>query len=92
MTKARQKKITEISKQFASGFNFGGINGTTWLIVDPLSAYLNSLGYKNNLHQILEKDNHPMVLVMTFLDGDQFIPAGGDLKYLNKKFKNWCWI
>lgn len=94
MTIEKQQEITKISKQFAEGFKslFGGINGTGWLIVDPLSGYLNSIGFENKLHQLPESDKHPQILVMTFDDGSQFIPAGGDLKAVHKDAKNWMWL
>lgn len=94
MTKKQQKEITKISKEFAAEFKemFGGINGSGWLIVDPLSGYLNACGFENTLVQIPENEKHPQVLVMNFRDGSQFIPAGGDLKPVDSKFKNWIWI
>ena len=94
MTDEQKKKISKISQSFARGFKemFGNINGTGWLIVDPLSGYLNALGFENTLHQLPETDKHPQVLIMTFKDGSQFIPAGGDLKPLDKYFKNWMWL
>lgn len=94
MDKATKKEIVKISKQFASGFksSFGEINGTGWLIVDPLSGFLNSIGYENTPGEIPQKDNHPQVLILTFPDGSQLIPAGGDLKPLFKEAKNWMWL
>jgi len=71
---------------------FGSINGTGWLIVDPLSGYLNSIGFENKLDQLPETETHPQVLLMTFKDGSQFIPAGADLKKDLPKAKNWMWI
>lgn len=96
MTKEEKKQIKDISKRFAKGI--GEISGSTWLIVDPLSAYLNVCGFKNTLSSIPETDKSPMVLVMTFSDGSTFIPAGGDLanninmKPMKESFKNWMWI
>lgn len=89
-----KEEITRISKEFAETFYAmtGSINGSEWLIVDPLSAYLNSVGYENKLDQLPATDKTPMVLVMTFKDGSQFIPAGGDLKPLHKAADNWQWI
>ena len=75
MTQEEQKKIEKISKEFASGFDFGAIAGTGFLIVDPLSGYLNSIGYKNTLSQIPATEKHPQILVMTFEDGTQFLPG-----------------
>lgn len=87
-----KKKITEISKEFASGFkeNIESINGSGWLIVDPLSAFLSFSGYKNKLSQYTTTDDH--VLIIDFESGDRFIPAGGDLKHMNENFKNWMWL
>jgi hypothetical protein len=94
MTDEEKKQITKISKLFANGFKdtFGSINGTGWLIVDPLSGYLNACGFENKLDQLPANDKHPQVLIMTFKDGTVFIPAGKDLKATNKKAKNWTWI
>ncbi len=94
MTHAEKKEISKISQSFAKGFKdmFGGINGSEWCIVDPLSGYLNSCGFKNKLEQMPEKDGMPQVLLMTFEDGSMFIPAGGDLAPVDKKFKNWMWL
>jgi hypothetical protein len=94
MTDEQKKEIAKISQQFARGFKemFGSINGTGWLIVDPLSGYLNACDIENTLHQIPESDKHPQVLIMTFKDGSQFIPAGGDLKPIHQGFKNWMWL
>jgi len=94
MTHEEKKKITKISMEFASAFKdtFGSINGTGWLIVDPLSGYLNSVGYENKLGEMPATEKYGQVLIMTFNDGSQFIPAGGDLKPLFKEAKNWMWI
>lgn len=94
MTKEQKQEISKISKQFASGFKgmFDTINGTGWLIADPLSGYLSACGYKNKLGQLPANDLHPQVLVLTFSDGSKFIPAGGDLKAIDKRAKNWMWI
>ena len=94
MVNEQKKEITKISQQFANGFKdtFKSINNTGWLIVDPLSAYLNSIGFENKLYQIPACEKHPMVLVMTFKDGSKFIPAGSDLKAIDPKAKNWLWI
>lgn len=88
----KQKEITRIAKEFASGFadTVGDISGSEWLIVDPLSAYLNAIGYTNTITQIPAKDNRPQVLILTFDDGSQFIPAGSDLPH--PEAKNWMWI
>lgn len=92
MTEQEKKEITKISKQFASGFKdtIGEIQGSAWLIVDPLSGYLNYLGYENTLEQLPPNDIHPMILIMTFKDGSKFIPAGSDMPLPGGK--NWMWI
>jgi hypothetical protein len=94
MTHEQKKEITKISKQFANGFKeiFGSINGTGWLIVDPLSGYLNAIGIENTPRQMPENEKHPQVLLLEFSDGSQFIPAGADLKPISEKFKNWMWL
>ena len=94
MTDEQKKEISKISQQFARGFKemFGSINGSGWLIVDPLSGYLNACDFENTLHQLPESDKFVQVLIMTFKDGSQFIPAGGDLKRIHKYFKNWMWL
>jgi len=80
--------IEKISKDFASGI--GEIKGSGWLIVDPLSGFLNACGYKNELSQIPPKDGKPLVLIMTFEDGTRFIPAGSDLGF--EGVEDWSWI
>lgn len=94
MTEIKKREITKISKQFASGFKemFGGINRTGFFIVDPLSGYLSYLGYKNEVKEIPETENNPQIMMIIFESGETFIPAGGDLKYVDKKFKNWMWL
>jgi len=90
MTNEQKKEIEKISKNFASGLNIGEIAGSGWLIVDPLSAYLNACGFKNKLDQVPEKDGKPLVLIMTFKDGTQFIPAGSDLPVNGAT--DWMWL
>lgn len=87
-------EITRISKEFAEPLYgmFESINGSGWLIVDPLSGYLNSVGYENTLYQIPANEKHPQVLIMTFTDGSLFIPAGADLKSVHPDFDNWQWM
>ena len=94
MTQEEKKEISKISQSFAKGFKemIGGINGSGWMIADPLSAYLNSCGFNNTLSQLKEKENHPLVLILCFEDGSVFIPAGADFKQVNPKAKNWMWI
>ena len=90
MTAKERKEITRIAKEFASGI--GKINNSGWFIVDPLSAYLSSVGYENTLSQLPATESNPQVLMMQFNDGSILIPAGGDLKTLNPSAKNWMWI
>ena len=90
MTDEQEAEITRISKEFAAGFQdtIGPINGSGWLIVDPLSGYLNSIGYTHSLSQYPATKKRPQVLVLQFPDGSRFIPAGLDL---HKTFSNWMW-
>lgn len=92
MTREEKKEITEISKQFASGFTGIEINGSGWLIVDPLSGFLNSCGFENKLQQISETNEHPFILIIIFKDGSKFIPAGSDFKAIDKNAQNWMWL
>lgn len=94
MNNDQKKEIKKISKQFAAGFKdtLGSINGTGWLIVDPLSAYLNAMGFENKVKQLPATDDRPQILILIFPDGSQFIPAGGDLKPVYEKAKNWMWL
>jgi hypothetical protein len=86
--------ITQISKNFASGLKdtIGEIAGSGFLIVDPLSGYLNVSGYKNEVVQLPANEKHPQVLIMTFEDGSRFIPAGSDLKCIDPRMTDWFWI
>ncbi len=92
MSEGYKAEIEKIAKEFASSFKdtVGDIAGSGWLIVDPLSGYLNFIGYDNTLHQIPATDNHPQVLIMTFLDGTQFIPSGSDLPV--EGATDWMWV
>ncbi len=94
MTVDQQKEITDISKKFAASFknDIGDISGSVWLILDPLSAYLNSCGFDNKLYEIPSKNGMPQILIMEFKDGSKFIPAGSDLKLVHKDAKNWMWL
>lgn len=94
MSTEEMRKIIDISKSFASEFKdaIGPINGSGWLIVDPLSGYLNSIGLKHKLFQLPESDKHPQILVMEFPDGTQLIPSGEDLKGVFPQAENWMWI
>jgi len=91
MKEETKLEITKISKEFASGFKdtIGDIGGSGWLIVDPLSGYLNALGYPNTLQQIPARMSQHQVLIMTFEDGTRFIPSGGDLPHPGE---DWMWI
>lgn len=92
MTNTQKEEITKIAKEFASGFeeSIGQIAGSGWLIVDPLSGYLNFCGYKNKLSQIPENEKHPLILIMTFDDGTTLIPSGSDMPH--PKAMDWMWI
>lgn len=94
MTDDIKKEITKLSKKFSSAFKdtIGEINGSGWLIVDPLSGYLNSIGYENELKELQQTKDSPQILVMIFKDGSQFIPAGKDLKNIYNKANNWMWL
>lgn len=91
MDKKQKEEIVRIGKEFAKDIGMP-LNGSGWLIVDPLSGYLNYAGHENKLHQIPANEKHPQVLIMTFKDGSQLIPAGGDLKPIHKDAKNWMWL
>jgi len=86
--------ITKMAQEFSEPFyeNFGSINNTGWLIVDPLAGYLGFCGWENKLHEMPDCEQHPQVLIITFEDGSQFIPAGADLKGIHEGFENWMWI
>lgn len=94
MTDNQKAEITVISKEFSEPFYemFEDINKGGWLIVDPLSGYLNFCGFENKLHQISATEKNPLILIMTFKDGCQFIPQGADLKHVDKGAENWMWI
>jgi len=87
-------EITKISKEFSEPFyeTCGSIEESGWLIVDPLSAYLNFCGFENKLDQLPANDKHPQVMVMTFKDGSQFIPGGAAMKVIHEGFENWMWV
>ena len=91
MKNSQKIEITKFSKDFASGFDFP-INGSGWLIVDPLSALLGSIGFPNNVLEIKANNLHPQVLIIVFKDGTKFIPAGEDLKVLDNSLKNYQWL
>ena len=98
MTQKDKNEITRISKEFAQpileGFGLSSINGSGWVVVDPLSAYLNACGWKNELKQIPASDKNPLILIMAFKAGGIFIPAGGDMAPNDEglAFHNWQWI
>ena len=89
-----KKEITEISMKFASGLKgtCPTINGSGFLIVDPLSALLNVMRFENVLFQIPKSEKNDLVLVMKFKDGTMFIPAGKDLKFVAPIALNWMWM
>jgi len=91
MTEQQRTQVTKIAKEFTKGIDIP-INGSGWLVVDPLSGYLNACGFKNTLMEMPKNDKHPQVLIIVFKDGDQFIPSGKDLSPINKAFKNWMWL
>jgi len=92
MENKRKKQILDLCKRFTKGMKIP-INGSGLLIVDPLSGYLNTIGFKNTLMQIPGTENRHMVLIITFEDGTQLIPAGLDLKTKEyPEFKNWMWL
>jgi hypothetical protein len=92
MTTELKNEIENISKEFTKGMGIE-IKGSTWLVVDPLSAYLNACGYKNELKQLPEKEKRPLVLMIIFEDGTQFIPAGSDLNNNGiTSMTDWFWL
>ena len=92
MTLEQKEEILQIAKEFASGFKpqINKIAGSGWLIVDPLSAYLDFCGYKNTLNELPANDKHGQILVMEFKDGSKLIPAGSDLSV--EGAKDWLWL
>jgi hypothetical protein len=92
LTIEQKTEIEKISKEFADGFKpeIKEIAGSGWLIVDPLSGYLEFLGYANIVTQIPPKKGSPQVLIIQFIDGTMFIPAGSDLPVSGAK--DWMWI
>ncbi len=91
MTESKKQEIIDMSKDFSEGLGIE-INGSSWLIVDPLSGYLNAIGYENKLQSIDANDLHPQVLIIIFEDGTKFIPAGADLIPLHPSFTNYMFI
>lgn len=80
MTPKQKFDIEQISKQFVRGIGIE-LSGSGWLIVDPLSGYLNFCGYKNTVYQIPATETASQILIIKFDDGTQFAPAGSDFKY-----------
>jgi len=89
MTDNIKKEIEHISQEFTKGIGIE-IKGSTWLVVDPLSAYLNSIGYKNTLEQLPETNERPLILIIVFPDGTKFIPAGSNINHEGSK--DWLWL
>jgi len=94
MTQKQKEEITKIAKEFSVGFEgtIDKIAGSGWLIVDPLSGYLNFCGYENTLGELPANEKHGQILVMKFKDGSQFIPAGSDLKSIHPEATDWMWL
>lgn len=84
-----KEEITNWCKEFASGFDWS-INEGGWLIVDPMSGFLQQMGVDHKLMAIEERGNQPQILVLVFPDGSKFIPQGKDLIGV-KGAKNWMW-
>ena len=91
MTEKQENEIVKISKEFTAGIGIP-IEGSGWFVADPLSGFLNSIGYENKLGQLPASEMHPQILILTFSDGSQLIPAGSDLKNIHKDAENWMWI
>lgn len=90
MKHEEQERITKICKEFASGFDFP-INGSGWLIVDPLSGYLSVIeGIENTCMEYPANDKHPQILTLIFPDGSRLIPAGSDFGI--DGITDWFWI
>lgn len=92
MTPKEKFDIEQITKEFIKGLRFE-LNGSGWLIADPLAGYLNFCGFKNTLQEIPAKDGKPQILIIVFSDGSQFVPAGEDFKHHGfSDAKNYMWI
>lgn len=90
MVKSRRDEITRISKEFASSFPWP-IEDSGFFIVDPLSAFLNTLGYENRLSQIPASDGQKQTLIMEFKGcQDVFIPGGSAIDHVDAA--NWMWL
>ena len=94
MTPEQKEEIVKIGVEFATGFHpdIPSINGSGWLIVDPLSGYLNALGFDNTPMQLPATEQHPQVLCLEFADKSVLIPAGLDLKAVMSEVENWMWL
>jgi hypothetical protein len=93
MTQAQKDEITKISQGFAKGFEPDiPLNGSGWLIVDPLSSYLNFLKFENEVSQLPTNEDHGLILIIEFKDGSRFIPCGAEMKFIDEKAHNWMWI
>ena len=82
-----KNEILEISKEFAKGLDIP-LKNSTWLICDPLSAYLNACGFKNKLQSYDANEEHCQVLILDF-GFDILVPAGSDLN--KKEITDWFW-
>ena len=91
MKEETKEEIIKISKQFAGAFEWP-IAESGWLIVDPLSGYLNSIGYENKLTELPATSNRNQTLIINFQDGSQLIPGGSNLKSVHKDAKDWMWL
>jgi hypothetical protein len=93
MNTEQKNEITKISKGFADGMLEGApIDGTSWMVVDPLAGYLSCLGYENTLSQIPHPVDGTPVLIIEFKDGAKFMPTGKDLQTLHQDFDNYQWL
>lgn len=56
MTNKHKEEIEQISREFTKGLGME-IKGSGWMVVDPLSGYLNACGFKNKLINCHKKTN-----------------------------------
>jgi len=89
MLQEQKDQIERISKDFVKGLGIE-IKGSTFLAVDPLAGYLDFIGYPNAINQIPETADRPLILIIEFQDGTQFVPAGSDIPVEGSK--DWLWI
>ena len=95
MNNREKNEITKIAKEFLAGMTgttFNSINETGWLLVDPLSSYFHSIGIDHTIVEIPAKNDRPTVLILVFMNGDYFIPTGGDLVSILPDAKNFMWL